>query len=90
MLYDDCLDGKYVKVIIYSGIDQFEADKIYNLLKKTKDSKEHVEIRLLDHLKVEVEIEEVNIVSKEDFLRDQVMYSVELKAVVVGKGEKDA
>ena len=88
MVNTECLNGKNIKITIYSGTDPFEAKDICNIFTKSRDREQHMKIQILDHTEVEVAIEKVILKEKEDMDRDYVIYKVEFEGIVVSKEEK--
>lgn len=84
----DCLNGKFIKMEIYSGTDPFEAKDICDIFTKSKDREQYIKIQILDHTEVEVKIERVILKEKEDMDRDYVTYKVEFEGIVVSKDDE--
>ena len=71
----------FVVVKGYEGPDRLRAGLIYEMLMEKKESKEHMDMGRPSH-KVEIMIEEVTKMEREDVPRNETIYKVEFKAVV--------
>ena len=83
MTNTDCLNGKNIKIVIYSGYDHKNAKHIYDYFINREDKEETIKVRTLDHNEVKILIHDIVIKTKEDFLRGSVIYNVEIEGLVI-------
>jgi len=75
--------GKVISSIIYMGTSSVEATALYNFLMDKKESKDNMYIGGDIEHRVEVIVQEVISTQKNDDIRDEIVYKVEFKAVVI-------
>ena len=66
----------------YEGNDRLRAGLIYEMLMDKQKNREHIDMGTPER-KVEVMIKEVTKMEKEDFIKREMVYKVEFKAVVL-------